>query len=558
MRVAEYLRRSSPGEEDKNYSIENQREDIARWMRDSVHAVVKTYSDPGGKSYTLKRPVLQQLFADAQAGQFDLVVVGKYDRFSRSQIQQSVALFQLREYGVQVISATQPVPDGAVGDMMRNSYAFAAELELENIRARTAAGKRARVHSGKLPPVSCPKYGYQFADPTTKEKYIPDPNTAHVVMRIFSDYVAGKTMRALANELTTEGILTPTAYQQTQGWRVGSHAADRWGQSSILKMLLDPSYKGKMVGMVHRSYTGPNVNSYTGEVRIVTRKEKRAEDDAERYEYGPDVCPPLVSEEIFNTAQQRMKENRELASRNTKHPHSLLLRHPLAICGYCGGGVGASWHPNNGFHRYYCIERRRAKHLTKCPAPKLASIRASELDTACWDWFVDQLTHPERIREQYNRYLARVGSVQTQETGRKAAIEAAMTQAKEQEQNYLAAVGNATTDAMRAQFVALAEDAQARHTSLADSLDELVDEETRRVEQANVIRSFQDAAPQALRNLRNASNDQKRIILYRFQVRAVLYGLQHEPPYRFKWVFDELSSDPQVAVNTILAFLSAA
>jgi DNA invertase Pin-like site-specific DNA recombinase len=548
MRVAEYLRRSSPGEEGKNYSIENQREDIARWMQDSVHAVVKTYSDPGGKSYTLHRPVLQQLFADAQAGQFELVVVGKYDRFSRSQVQQSVALFQLREYGVQVISATQPVPEGAVGDMMRNSYAFAAELELENIRARTAAGKRARVHSGKLPPVACPKYGYQFADPTTKEKYLPDPNTAPIVMRIFSDYVGGKTMRAIANELTVEGILTPTAYQQTQGWRVGSHAADRWGQSSILKMLLDPSYKGKMVGMAYRNYTGPLVNSYTGEVRSIPRREKRAADDSERYEYGPDVCPALVSEEVWNIAHQRMKENRELASRNTKHPHTLLLRHPLAVCGYCGGGVGASWHSSNQIHRYRCIERGMGRKLTKCPAPKLASIPTAELDAACWAWFVDQLTHPERIREQYDRYLARVGSVQTHETGRKAGIEAAMAQALEQKQNYFAAVGNATTDAMRSQFVGLAEDAEARYISLADSLDELVDEETRRAEQTAVIKSFQDAAPQALKNLANASNDQKRIILYRFQVRAVLYGRQHDPAYRFKWIFDDLSSDPQVVI----------
>ena len=81
------------------------------------------------------------------------------------QTQAAVATWQFNEAGVQVISATQPVPEGAVGEMIKNSYSFAAELELENIRARTYAGKKARVHSGRLPGrATTPKYGYRYAD----------------------------------------------------------------------------------------------------------------------------------------------------------------------------------------------------------------------------------------------------------------------------------------------------------------------------------------------------------------------------------------------------------
>lgn len=91
MRVAAYLRRSSPGEEDKNYSIESQLADITAWANREGHTVVRSYSDPGGKSFTLNRPVLQEVLRDAREGQFDIVAVGRYDRFSRMQTQAAVA-----------------------------------------------------------------------------------------------------------------------------------------------------------------------------------------------------------------------------------------------------------------------------------------------------------------------------------------------------------------------------------------------------------------------------------------------------------------------------------
>lgn len=39
-RVAAYLRRSSPGEEDKNYSLDNQLSDIVAWAEKNGHEIV--------------------------------------------------------------------------------------------------------------------------------------------------------------------------------------------------------------------------------------------------------------------------------------------------------------------------------------------------------------------------------------------------------------------------------------------------------------------------------------------------------------------------------------
>jgi DNA invertase Pin-like site-specific DNA recombinase len=124
-RLALYLRRSDLGEENKNYSIEDQRVYLTQeWQEFHHHKLVAEYCDPGGKSYTLSRPAFNRMMEDARARKFDLVAVWMYDRFSRMQDQQSVAIYQLRQYGVEVVSATQPIPDGPVGTLIRNSYAF--------------------------------------------------------------------------------------------------------------------------------------------------------------------------------------------------------------------------------------------------------------------------------------------------------------------------------------------------------------------------------------------------------------------------------------------------
>jgi len=181
MKAAIYLRRVEPGEERKNYSIESQKNDTTEFVTKQGGEVVRAYSDPGGKSHTLYRPVYQQLVRNARAGMFDTIVVGRYDRFSRSHTQQGAAINELRQVGVEVISATQPVPEGIIGDMLRNQYAFAAELERENMRQRSNSGKMERVRDGKMMPAGAPKYGYMFNDSKTKERYVPNPETAPVV-----------------------------------------------------------------------------------------------------------------------------------------------------------------------------------------------------------------------------------------------------------------------------------------------------------------------------------------------------------------------------------------
>jgi site-specific DNA recombinase len=553
-RVAAYLRRSSPGEEDANYSIQNQSDDVHAWAEKNGHTVTDTYSDPGGKSYTLQRPIFQQMLADARQGKFDIVCVGRYDRFSRIQIQQSVAIYQFDECGVTVVSATQPVPDGAIGQMLRGGYAFAAEMELENIRARTYAGKKARVHSGKLYPTARAKYGYVFADPN-KERYEPHPETADVVRRIFALAAAGTSVRRIRDTLNAEGVPTPSQVAAREGRGGAYHTAvNGWSTKTIHHILSDEAYAGQMRGFQWEAEMRRRKDPLTGEMRQVRRVVKRSADDARTFRYGADVCPALVDAETFQAVQEQLKRNKEESARNLKHPEDVLLRSGIARCAYCGRALSVRFVASRQEHFYYCAAKNQRQGV--CSAPSQLLIKAETLDTAGWEWFMRQLLRPEKLREMYEVYTRDADIVASAQTSELKATRAAMTEAQEQENSYLAAVGSAKTDAMRERFVGLAEEAHSRLLDLAETLEALEAQTFNQKQHRALLDTFAGASGRAAQRLEHASNADRRQALRIFQVQARLWVKGHKPRYGFTWL-GGIDPESDVSVTNDVQYLLA-
>src|SRR5690348_11209071 len=148
MKAALYLRRSDKGEEDKNSSIETQRQETTALALQSGQTIVEEYSDPGGRSMTLNRPILNRLMLDAKLGKFEVVYVWKWDRFSRDLDQATVAIAQLKSYGVDVKTVHEQVPESAVGTLMRQFYLYAGQAQRESIVLNIRAGKKARIDAG--------------------------------------------------------------------------------------------------------------------------------------------------------------------------------------------------------------------------------------------------------------------------------------------------------------------------------------------------------------------------------------------------------------------------
>ncbi len=537
-RMVEYLRRSSMGEEDKNYSIADQQRDIElKWSEYNQHTLVKRYSDPGGKSYTLSRPVFQSMMRDAKEKRFDIVVVGRWDRFSRNQDQQAVAIYQLQRYGVQVVSATQPVPDGPIGTLMRNNYAFAAELELYNIRERTDGGKKARVRSGKLPPQSNPTYGYLFADPKTKERYVIDPETAPVVQRIYNMLYSGIKLRAIARQLTKEHVMTPTQLWQSRGWPTPRGVSTTWQHATLHRILTNSAYIGKHVGNRTKVESVEKVHPITSEIYTVRQTVERDEDDTDRIAYDETVCPVIVDERLFTATQEILKRNQQESSRNLRDTSELLLRNGFAICGYCAGNMVAQWSQADNQYRYTCARTYGQSNV--CPGPRF-SWRARELDAITWQFFRAQFEHPEIIRAKYEQWKADRVDGRSIEHDRIESIEKLIEQAEKRRQNNMAMASDESDPTQRAEYQLVARQQAQRVRDLTHELETLRSVLARQDNEETMVDAITQAGQHALQQLDQFNFDSRRRALFALKVKVTVWAKSSSDKITFSWGFGEM------------------
>src|SRR6267378_4179818 len=175
------------------YSTDNQSvvsiEDQLRICREHAGRerwqVVDTYHDAAisGASVIL-RPGVQSLLQDAQRGKFDIVLAEALDRVSRDQADVATLFKHLRFAGVQIVTL--------------------AEGEISELHV----GLKGKAGGGLC-------YGYDVVkrtdsegEPVRGERKINEAEAA-IVCRIFREFAAGKSPRAIATDLNRDGIPGP-------------------------------------------------------------------------------------------------------------------------------------------------------------------------------------------------------------------------------------------------------------------------------------------------------------------------------------------------------------
>jgi putative DNA-invertase from lambdoid prophage Rac len=103
-----------------------------------------------------KRPVLDQLMADARARRFDVLIVYKLDRFARSLRQLIDNVFLLDSFGVRFICVTQGIDtdkSNPVSRLMLHIFGAFAEFErgliLERVNSGIAQAQKKGKHCGR-------------------------------------------------------------------------------------------------------------------------------------------------------------------------------------------------------------------------------------------------------------------------------------------------------------------------------------------------------------------------------------------------------------------------
>ncbi|MGU3401664.1 recombinase family protein, partial [Brucellaceae bacterium D45D] len=208
MKVAIYARYSSDNQRDASIA------DQLRMCR--LHAekqgwqIVEEYTDHAVSGASLLRPGIQALIADATHNRFDLILAEAMDRLSRDQ-EDIAGLFKRMSYAdVKIFTLSE----GEVSHLHIGLKGTMNALFLKDLADKTRRGQRGRVEAGKSGGGNC--YGYDVVkrfdangEPIRGDRTINE-REAEVVRRIFRDYAAGKSAKAIAVALNRESIAAPT------------------------------------------------------------------------------------------------------------------------------------------------------------------------------------------------------------------------------------------------------------------------------------------------------------------------------------------------------------
>ena len=167
------------------------------------------YSDHGISGASLIRPGIQKLLRDALEGRFEIIVTESLDRLSRDQEDIAHIFKRISFAGGRIVT----VSEGEINELHIGLKGTMGALYLKDLADKTRRGLRGRVEAGKSGGGN--SYGYDVVrgagpdgQPLTGERRI-NAQQAAIVRRIFEEYAAGVSPRAIAKELNAEGVSGP-------------------------------------------------------------------------------------------------------------------------------------------------------------------------------------------------------------------------------------------------------------------------------------------------------------------------------------------------------------
>lgn len=195
--------RVSTTEQAKGYSIEAQIDACKQHAAANGGSVVETYIDPGKSGGTDERPGFQAMIRDALAGKFSVILVHKFDRFSRNREHSVVYKSLLREHGIQVVSVSQPIGNDPGGVLLEGITEVFDEFFRINLRTETLKGQLRMINEGKWP--TRVPFGYEKTD----EGQVIVSDVGPQITMAFREFATGQyTLRSWADEAYRRGIRT--------------------------------------------------------------------------------------------------------------------------------------------------------------------------------------------------------------------------------------------------------------------------------------------------------------------------------------------------------------
>lgn len=297
MKVWLYYRLSRDEDEELN-SLNNQRKIIYNFAVSNGHEVVGESFDDNVSGMHFNREGIEKIYEVVEAGKIEAIIVKDLSRLGRHRTQTALFIDYLREHDVQVLSATENIDTfNENDDLIIGFKGLVNDFYARDGSRRVRTGYRQKQREGI---VTIPPFGY-FKDKNTKKVVVVE-EAAETVRLIFSAYVGGSGMKAIARTLNEQRRKTPALMQvellskRLPNTQDGILKKYLWDATMVARILKDESYIGTLI--CHKSE------------RNKINKTFRFTDTEEQFRHE-NYLPMIVTREIWEQAQALLAERKE-------------------------------------------------------------------------------------------------------------------------------------------------------------------------------------------------------------------------------------------------------
>ena len=297
MKVWLYYRLSRDEDEELN-SLNNQRKIIYNFAISNGHEVVGESFDDNVSGMHFNREGIDKIYEVVEAGKIEAIIVKDLSRLGRHRTQTALFIDYLREHDVRVLSATENIDTfNENDDLIIGFKGLVNDFYARDGSRRVRTGYRQKQKEGI---VTIPPFGY-FKDKNTKKVVVVE-EAAETVRLIFSAYVGGSGMKAIARTLNEQRRKTPALMQmellnkRLPNTQDGILKKYLWDATMVARILRDESYIGTLI--CHKSE------------RNKINKTFRFTDPEEQFRHE-NYLPMIVTREIWEQAQALLTERKE-------------------------------------------------------------------------------------------------------------------------------------------------------------------------------------------------------------------------------------------------------
>ena len=320
-----------------SYSISNQKKLLTKAAKDKGYTKVVHFCDDGISGVTMNRPEFQEMLKQLELGMASAVFVKDLSRLGRNYIEVGRLTEEFfPEHNIRLVA----VSDGI--DTFEGESEFAPIKNLFNEwYARDISKKRRlsyKVKGNSGIPIGLPPYGYVKRTDGSHLWELDEEPTA-VLRKIASLRLNGLGTNQIADWLTEQKILTPSAYLVSKGLRKPTRTPNpdpyKWSPTTVNHLLSMQEYCGDVINF--KTYS----KSY--------KNKKRYQNDPENMVVFKDVNPAVWDRDTFERIQAMSNGTRKRKTLDGEHN----MFSGILKCADCGKNLHFHFNQRNHDIKYF-------------------------------------------------------------------------------------------------------------------------------------------------------------------------------------------------------------